>query len=234
MTRPRTSETSPPPPQVTAPTPPPPRRRDKELQARRRDLLAAARKLLRKGGAQAVTMRAVADLVGVSTTVVYALFPDKAALIAQAVDDDLKRFSRHLQQALAQASDARDALRQVARAYATFGVAHPQAYRLMFMEARPASPVEDSSIEFGNPNEDAYALARTLADGLLHEAGGPPPAQADIDTTAQLVWEALHGVTSLRITLGDDPWFARLPLEQHIDRMVDVLTAGLLQRPRNS
>ncbi|MBN9365455.1 MAG: hypothetical protein J0H59_00310, partial [Comamonadaceae bacterium] len=48
----------------------------------------------------------------------YALFPDKAALIAQAVDDDLKRFSRHLQQALAQASGARDALRQVARAYA--------------------------------------------------------------------------------------------------------------------
>ena len=192
----------------------------------------AARKLLRKGGAQAVTMRAVADLVGVSTTVVYALFPDKAALIAQAMDDDLKRFSRHLQQALAQASGARDALRQVARAYAAFGVAHPQAYRLMFMEARPASPVEDSSIELGNPSEDAYALARALADGLLREAGGPPPAQADIDTTAQLVWEALHGVTSLRITPGDDPWFSRLPLEQHIDCMVDIFAAGVQGRSR--
>ncbi|MBB6563721.1 AcrR family transcriptional regulator [Acidovorax soli] len=214
------------------PAPPRASRRDTEMQARRRDLLAAARKLLRKGGAQAVTMRAVAEVVGVSTTVVYALFPDKAALIAQAVDDDLKRFSRHLQQALAQASDARDALRKVARAYAAFGVAHPQSYRLMFMEARPASPVEDSSIEFGNPSEDAYALARTLADGLLREAGGPPPAQADIETTAQLVWEALHGATSLRITLGDDPWFARLPLEQHIDRMVDVFAAGVLSRSR--
>ncbi len=224
---------SPPPaPDKAPPAAPRARRRDKELQARRRDLLAAARKLLRKGGAQAVTMRAVADLVGVSTTVVYALFPDKAALIGQAVDEDLKRFARHLQQALAQASDARDALRQVARAYAAFGVAHPQAYRLMFMEARPASPVEDSSIEFGNPNEDAYALARTLADGLLREASGPPPAQADIDTTAQLVWEALHGVTSLRITLGDDPWFARLPLEQHIDRMVDIFAAGVQGRSR--
>lgn len=136
MTRP-----PPPAPDQAPPAVPRARRRDKELQARRRDLLAAARKLLRKGGAQAVTMRAVADLVGVSTTVVYALFPDKAALIAQAVDDDLKRFSRHLLQALAQASDARDALRQVARAYAAFGVAHPQAYRLMFMEARPASAV---------------------------------------------------------------------------------------------
>lgn len=213
-------------------TPPRASRRDKEMQARRRDLLAAARKLLRKGGAQAVTMRAVADLVGVSTTVVYALFPDKAALIAQAVDDDLKRFARHLQQAQAQAGDARDTLRKVARAYAAFGVAHPQVYRLMFMEARPASPVEDSSIEFGNANEDAYALVRTLADSLLREAGGPPPAQTDIETTAQLVWEALHGVTSLRITLGDDPWFARLPLEQHIDRMVDILAAGVLGNSR--
>lgn len=46
------------------------------------------------------------------------------------------------------------------------------------------------------------------------------------------MWEALHGVTSLRITLGDDPWFARLPLEQHIDRMVDIFVAGVPGRGR--
>jgi len=200
---------------------------DKEQRARRRDLLAAARKLLRKGGADAVTMRAVAEVVGVSTTVVYALFPDKAALIAQAVDDDLKRFSRHLQQALAEAGDAADALRRMAQAYTAFGVDHPQAYRLMFMQPRPASAVQDSSIEFGNPNEDAYALARTLAAGLLLQAGARSPAPAQVETTAQLIWEAVHGATSLRITLGDDPWFERLPLAQHIDQLVDMLLAGI-------
>ena len=234
MTRPRTSEPPPPSPQLEphpAPAAARPRRRDKEQQARRRDLLAAARKLLRKGGASAVTMRAVADAVGVSTTVVYALFPDKAALISQSVDDDLKRLSRHLQQAMAKASDPRDALRRVAHTYVTFGVTHPQAYQLMFMEPRPASAIADSSIEFGNPEEDPYALGRALAANLLRQPGAEPPAQADIDTAAQLLWEALHGVTSLRITLGDDPWFERLPLEQHIDRMVDVLAAGLRRRP---
>jgi AcrR family transcriptional regulator len=214
---------------ATAPQPPPLNRRAQEAQSRRRDLLSAARKLLRKGGAGAVTMRAVAEQIGVSTTVVYALFPDKAALIAQAVDDDLKRFSRHLQQALAAAQGPSDALRRVAQAYAAFGVAHPQLYRLMFMEPRPASAVADSSIEFGNPSEDAYALARLLAAQLLQAPQGPAPAQATIDNAAQLLWEALHGVTSLRITSGDDPWFERLPLAQHVDRMVDMLLAGLLR-----
>ncbi|MDO5693172.1 MAG: TetR/AcrR family transcriptional regulator [Pseudomonadota bacterium] len=202
------------------------RGRDKE-QSRRHDMLAATRKLLRRGGVPAVTMRAVAHAVGVSTTVVYALFPDKAALIAQAVDGDLKRFSRHLQQALAGGEDARDAVRRVAHAYVAFGVAHPQSYRLMFMEPRPASAIDASSIEFGNPAEDAYALARMLAERVLAATDGQAPMQARIDTAAQLLWEALHGVTSLRISLGDDPWFERLPLRAHVDRMVDVLLAGL-------
>ncbi|QIL43252.1 TetR/AcrR family transcriptional regulator [Acidovorax sp. HDW3] len=212
---------------MARPPTPPPNRRTLEAQSRRRDMLSAARKLLRKGGADAVTMRAVAEQVGVSTTVVYALFPDKAALIAQAVDDDLKRFSRHLQQALAAAQSPSDALRRVAQAYATFGVSHPQAYRLMFMQLRPTSAVADSSIEFGNPSEDAYALARLLATQLLQVPNGPVVPQSAIDCAAQLLWEALHGVTALRITSGDDPWFERLPLAQHVDRMVDMLLAGL-------
>ncbi|QTD46301.1 TetR/AcrR family transcriptional regulator [Ottowia testudinis] len=206
------------------------RRRQKELRARRQALLAAARKLLRKGGAQAVTLRAVADAVGVSTTVVYALFADKAALISQAVDDDLKRFSRHLEQAVAGAADARDAVRRSARAYVAFGVAHPQAYRLMFMEPRPASAIQDSSITFGNPSEDAYALACALVTGLLQETGRALEP-ANVETAAQLLWESLHGATSLRIALGDDPWFQRLPLEQHVDRLIDVFIGGLLSPP---
>ena len=203
------------------------RRRDKEQQARRQLLLAVARRLLRKGGAQAVTMRAVADEVGVSTTVVYGFFSDKAALISQAVDGDLKRFARHLQQAVNEACSAADALQRVAQAYVAFGMAHPQSYRLMFMEPRPASAVEDSSIEFGNPSEDAYALARALVEGLLQ--GQDAPAQErTIEMAAQMFWEMVHGITSLRISSGDDPWFHRLPIVEHVEQMVRVFIAGLL------
>ena len=206
---------------------PRPRRREKEQQARRQLLLAAARRLLRKGGAQAVTLRAVADEVGVSTTVVYGFFSDKAALIAQAVDGDLKRFARHLRQALEQASSPADALQRVAQAYVAFGLGHPQSYRLMFMEPRPASRVEDSSIEFGDPSEDAYALARALVESLLDGEAVSAP-DSTVEMAAQMFWEMLHGITSLRISSGDDPWFHRLPVAEHAARMVRVFVAGLL------
>ena len=113
-----------------------PRLRDKEQTARRQLLLTAARRLLRKGGAQAVTMRAVADEVGVSTTVVYGFFQDKATLITQAVDGDLKRFAHHLERAVQEACSPADSLLRVAVAYVTFGTAHPQSYRLMFIGHR--------------------------------------------------------------------------------------------------
>ena len=95
------------------------------------------------------------------------------------------------------------------------------------MEPRPASAVQDSSIEFGNPSEDAYALARGLAQALLLELSASEPSSQEIDTTAQLLWEMLHGIASLRITLEDDPWFERLPLAQHVERMVQVMVAGI-------
>ncbi|MGP1629603.1 MAG: TetR/AcrR family transcriptional regulator [Giesbergeria sp.] len=202
--------------------------RDKEQQARRQLLLSAARRLLRKGGAAAVTMRAVADEVGVSTTVVYGFFSDKAALIAQAVDGDLKRFARHLERAVSEADSPADALHRVAQAYVAFGMAHPQSYRVMFMEPRPASAVEDSSIEFGNPSEDAYALARALVDGLL-ATEAVSADETTVEMAAQMFWEMVHGITSLRISSGDDPWFHRLPVVDHVARMVRVFIGGLLQ-----
>lgn len=223
-----------PPPAAPSPAPEPtPRKRARpeplELQARQRDLLAAARKLLRKGGAKAVTMRAVADMVGMSTTVVYALFPDKAALIAHALDDDLKRLARHLQQAQQGAQDPYDALERVAQAYVAFGVTHPQSYRLMFMDPRPAIPQEDMAGERDNPRQRAYTLAYTLAANLLRQQTGAEPAVQTVDAAAQLLWQTLHGITTLRITLDAEPWFTRIPAADNVHHMVQVLVTGLGQ-----
>jgi hypothetical protein len=116
----------------------------------------------------------------------------------------------------------------MATSSASFGLAHPQSYRVMFMEPRPSSAVEDSSIEYGNPSEDAYALARALVEGFLAEETVSAD-EGTIEMAAQMFWEMVHGITSLRISSGDDPWFHRLPVVQHAERMVRVFIAGLLQ-----
>ena len=47
---------------------------------------------------------------------------------------------------------------------------------------------------------------------------------ADLDTTAQVTWAAIHGLTSLLIAHPKFEWLDRNRL---IDTLIDMLTAGL-------
>ena len=66
-----------------------------------------------------------------------------------------------------------------------------------------------------------------MVEGLL--AGQAVPIdELTIEMAAQMFWEMVHGITSLRISSGDDPWFHRLPVVEHVERMVRIFIAGLL------
>jgi len=203
--------------------------RERELQRRRAAMLSAVRNLVLKDGIQAVTMRAVADAVGASTTMVYSLFPDKATLISHALERDFIQLTRQLLDAAGSTGNTTERLRRVCHAYADHGLAHPLQYRLMFMEQRPRPTIENAGIEYGNLSEDAYALVCGLVVELAAEKGLALPAQ-EVQTVAQIVWEGMHGLVALRLSTDEDPWFARLPLSQHLDILFDVLMVGIAAR----
>ena len=218
-------------PQDGAATPPPrhTQLRDRELQRRRSAMLSAVRTLIRKGGVQAVTMRSVADAIGASTTMVYSLFPDKAALISHALERDFVQLSRRLLDAAGTSGTAAERLRRVSHAYASHALEHPLQYRLLFMEQRPLTTIENSGIEYGNLSEDAYALLCGLVQALASEQGRDLSAQ-EIQTAAQIIWEGVHGTVALRLSTDKDPWFQRLALDAHLDILLDVLLAGVATR----
>ena len=203
--------------------------RDRELQRRRSAMLSAVRTLIRKGGVQAVTMRSVADAIGASTTMVYSLFPDKAALISHALERDFVQLSRRLLDAAGTSGTAAERLRLVSHAYASHALEHPLQYRLLFMEQRPLTTIENSGIEYGNLSEDAYALLCGLVQALASEQGRDLSAQ-EIQTAAQIIWEGVHGTVALRLSTDKDPWFQRLALDAHLDILLDVLLAGVATR----
>lgn len=200
--------------------------RDRELQRRRSAMLSVVRTLIRKGGVQAVTMRSVADAIGASTTMVYSLFPDKATLISHALKRDFTELSRLLLEAAGDSGSATERVRRVALAYAKHGLAHPLQYRLLFMEQRPLTTIENAGIEYGNLSEDAYALLCGLVQAMASERGLDSPAQ-EIQTVAQIIWEGMHGLVALRLTIDQDPWFQRLPLDEHLNILLDVLLTGI-------
>lgn len=86
--------------------------------------MTAARGVLESEGADAVTMRRVADELGVRAASLYKHLPDKAALEAEIISDGFA-------EAAAAVDGAGEPLTAFVDAYRAFAVAHPHVYRLM-------------------------------------------------------------------------------------------------------
>ncbi len=205
-------------------------RKQREAEQRRKAIIKIVRKLIRKGGLGDVSLRKVAELAGYSTTVVYSLFEDKAALIAQAMDEDLLELTRQMRAAAATSEAPLKRIRAMGRAYVQFGLSHPAEYAFVFMQQRPHAPNEVARVKHGDPSEDPYALARSLWAELA-ATGAVSARREDLDLMTQIFWEGKHGLTSRQLVMGpDDEWLPALQMDRHVDAMLDVLLAGILHR----
>jgi hypothetical protein len=111
------------------------------------------------------------------------------------------------------------------RAYVDFGFRNPGHYRVLLMtEAEPG--VMDDNPRRGDPAQDAYALLRQAAADAIR-AGRVRPEFTDPDQLAQLIWAGVHGIVSLHLNLGREPWFNWRPVEDTAHRLIDVILRGL-------
>lgn len=209
---------------VTRPaTPRRTRSRRGEGEQLRAEILAVAARLLAETGDEAkVSIRAVADAVGVTAPSIYLHFPDKDALILAVCEETFRAFDADQEHAAAQHSDPLLSLRARGKAYARFGLANPEAYRILFMTR--SERVVDLAGTSGEP-----PLAGTTA--LLHfveavrrciEAG--ELADDDPMVVALLLWTGLHGLVSLLICERGFPW---PDVDTLVDRVLDLQVRGL-------
>ncbi|MDC8760799.1 TetR/AcrR family transcriptional regulator [Janthinobacterium fluminis] len=202
-------------------------RKLREAQARREHLIQVVKDLIKKGGARAVSIRKVADAAGFSTSVVYALFRDKATLITQAMDQDLLELVRLMRQACAASAEPWERIKLAGRAYVQFGMLHPDEYALVFMEQRPHAPVEAAIVEHGNAEQDPYAYAYSLFAELA-QSGQVRGGEAALHAMTQIFWQALHGMVSLGIVMGEgDDWTPNLESDGHLEDVLAVIATGI-------
>ncbi|CDG84125.1 TetR/AcrR family transcriptional regulator [Janthinobacterium agaricidamnosum] len=207
-------------------------RKLREAHARREHIINVVKALIKKGGAREVSIRKVAETAGFSTTVVYALFRDKATLIAQAMDKDLLELLRQMREASAGATDPWERIRLSGRAYVQFGMQHPDEYALVFMEQRPHAPADAAMVEHGNIEQDPYAYAHHLFQQLALAGEVRGDTQA-IDTMTQIFWQALHGMVSLHIVMGaDDDWIPHMEPDGYLATLLEVIIGGIKLRFR--
>lgn len=205
-------------------------RKLREANARREHIIKVVKDLIKKGGARAVSIRKVADAVGFSTSVVYALFRDKATMITQAMDKDLLELVRLMREACGAGATPWERIKLAGRAYVQFGMLHPDEYALVFMEQRPHAPVGAAFVEHGNAEQDPYAFACGLFAELAREGQVRGGEQA-VHAMTQIFWQALHGMVSLHIVMGEgDDWTPHLELERHLEDVLEVVAGGIRLR----
>jgi AcrR family transcriptional regulator len=167
--------------------------RPDEVDAFRRRATGAATRLFARDGYQAVTMRAVADALGVSAMTPYRYLRNKEELFAMVRTDAFLRFAEHLENALARSiGDPMSQLRRLKAAYVAFAVDDPDAYRIMFELAQP-DPARHPAL--------AAAGRRAFGCLLRTVAAAVDAGQLDGDplTIAHLVWASTHGLCSLHL-----------------------------------
>ena len=173
----------------------------------------------------AVSIRAVADAVGVTPPSIYRHFPDKTSLLVAVCLRSFDGFAE-VMRAARHPDDPVESLRALARAYVRYGLEHPEHYRIMFMDRLELSAEQyaeemlSESSSFGVLIETVRALE---ASGLLR----PELGEVDDFHLGVLLWSAVHGLTSLFVAKPNLPWVDR-------DRLVgdscDVILKGVLAR----
>jgi AcrR family transcriptional regulator len=146
-----------------------------ELSPRAREIVDAARELLEREGGQALSMRALAEQLGIRAPSIYKHFAGKEALEAALISDAFEAQAAVFEAAI-EGSD--EPLAAIARAYRTFARSHPHLYRLM------TERIDRSLIAPG-----AEERAR---DPAVRAAGGDPDL-------ARAAWAFAHGMTILEL-----------------------------------
>jgi AcrR family transcriptional regulator len=180
----------------------------------REEIIAAAERLMiLSGDAEAVSIRAVAEAVGVTPPSIYLHFTDKNELLFAVCARHFQALDEYLEEAVAGVDDPIESLLRRGRAYIRFGLENPEPYRILFMSkpgATPLSfPAEDlmASASFGHLLE---AVTRAVREGLL---------RGEALEVAIGLWAVVHGITSLLISKPTFPWPDREHLIEHLLRV---------------
>lgn len=164
-----------------------------DLLETRTQYAAAALALYCDGGTAAVTMRAVADRLGVSHTLVYRYYRNKTGLLSAARRICLENLAARIYAAVATQTDPEHRLVAMIQADVDWVLEAPAEYQLMFMNGRDAF---DTDADMEQTSEQIYAFSLEVIEAYLQSVGRDAAAK----TLFHLGWAGIHGIFMLEIT----------------------------------
>ncbi len=190
----------------------------------RATLLVAARQLLTENGIEGLSLRKLADQVGVSRTAPYHHFKDKNALLSAIAEEGFLHWQHIANDIFATSTlPLHEKLRLFVRSYLRYAVDNPQLYDLMFGRTLwQQGEATDSLKQIAYPCfQHQVALTRQWQQqGLIN-------TQQDTLRLSQVIWGTMHGIARLLI----DGIYADA---SHLDEMSDCAVAVFLQHSPES
>jgi AcrR family transcriptional regulator len=154
--------------------------------------------LLETGHAKAVSIRSVAQRVGVTPPSIYLHFADKDTLLDAVCARYYEKLDEEMQRVSAEQPSTVEVLRAQGLAYVRFATQTPELYRIATMgEGRPGSDIDTTL------NSSAFEHLRNSVEMLIKE--GVFPAGDPMMAAMQLL-TAAHGIAALLISKPYLPW----------------------------
>lgn len=186
-----------------------------QLDSFRSTLCEAATELFVEQGPDGVTLRALADRVGVSRSTPYRYFRNKDEILAAVQAAAFQRFANIAEGAYNSTVDPLERLQNISQMYFEFGLEHPDTYRIMF-----------DFLQRGDYPElqREGARAREVLFKTTRDAVQSGHVKGDPNMIAHILWSTLHGVISLHL-VGQLHWGP--PVQELAKSTVEAVLRGI-------
>jgi AcrR family transcriptional regulator len=198
----------------------------------RRALVQAGLKLLAERGVAGLSLRAAAELAGVSHAAPYRHFRDKEALVAAIAEEGFRMLTRHMREEIAAVAGESllTRLGAAGQGYVSFALSHPAYFRTMFGGVFAPAVKDGKQSSLQAAGQESYDVLRTLVDEGLAKgtlrAGTP-------DEIALAAWSLVHGLGMLLIDGQLTPMHESRPQVRAItETLLGMIERGLARDPR--
>ncbi|MFZ5561044.1 MAG: TetR/AcrR family transcriptional regulator [Pseudomonadota bacterium] len=157
----------------------------------RRGMIDAAIALVEQEGIEALSLRRLAEQLGVSPSALYHHFRDKQALLCAIGEGALDLFAGELQQGLTEVEGLEARFERFVTIYLRFALGRPELYELLFGRViwKKEGPESEAF------RAKARAAFRSHAETVMAlQSRGRLPPDLNPLRLAQVMWGALHGL----------------------------------------
>jgi AcrR family transcriptional regulator len=179
-------------------------RKSRQKHALRERILDAARRIVMSEGFAALSMRKIADAIEYSPATLYLHFASRDEIAHALCEEGFAQLLKSFEPLVAIADPA-ERLKAFGRAYVAFGVAHPQTYRLIFMEDPSYTGAAFGGKAKGAPGLEAAEATESTEAGVA-DARVPLSSRVagsrEADATAPVASGDDAGAASLRIMIS--------------------------------